>query len=795
MDQIGLEAVFRDAEFQQGLARYTAGVARMQDQTTRSAMSMGSSMTAFSHTFSTAVGTVIGIITAQLIPQLQRAMMSPIDSLRGWGEQLDLLRDEFGMSGAEASQWAVSMGTYMGSVEEGASGLSVFVRNLNNMQDGLQQAGSQYGTTMRDISSAHVDAMAKIAQDWATSQADAADNITSVWADLAERRAEIEANLRDQITSIQESLNERLEDFARQRADIEKDTTKSLARLEDDTRDRLRNARSAKERRQIRKDAAQRRADLLEQAAERKAEIDRQEAQARKQAEKQMELAEKVAQKQIEAAEKAANKQVAAIEKTLAKQLEAMRQATEAENKQYAKQQQAAVGAMGKSGGNDPIAKALKQLGVNAFTASGKVRPFAELMPEIMDAFKKLPPGINASAIAMQLFGRSGSKFLDFLRQGREGLVKAREEARAWGLILTNEDTDAIEELGFELNRLKLQFLGIAVTIGREVLPYVSQFVGWLRQAVTDAMPAFQSIVSRLSSAFKSGGLEGLGKEFWQILTEPKGVFEQLGIVMGKIRDWFTNGEGKKILEAIGVGFSIIVAAFTAWVNSAEGRKAIRDLTKALADAIFSGIKLLFGDEDEVKPIMNRLVDTLRNVADGLWSALMTVGSEIGGDIISGVVGLFAGEKAANDIRKGIETVFNNGLNAIIKSGVGNLFGKSLAEIAMYGFIETWKKMFAGWNPFGGGSAPKPPTYSPKEYDLGGWVNRTGPALVHAGEYVLNPMQARLMAPVLTSPNYSRTTYNFSHTWNGGGGMNRTEIERIVENATYRGIRQVMGAG
>lgn len=135
----------------------------------------------------------------------------------------------------------------------------------------------------------------------------------------------------------------------------------------------------------------------------------------------------------------------------------------------------------------------------------------------------------------------------------------------------------------------------------------------------------------------------------------------------------------------------------------------------------------------------------------------------------------------------------------------------------MRGFIETWNQLFSGFNPF----ASKPSTGSSgvgggnssgtgstgggwgvgsrdvmPSFDLGGWMNRTGPALVHAGEYVLNPMQARLMAPVLASPNYSRTTYNFSHTWNGAAGtMDRREIERIVETATYRSIRQVVGAG
>lgn len=78
-------------------------------------------------------------------------------------------------------------------------------------------------------------------------------------------------------------------------------------------------------------------------------------------------------------------------------------------------------------------------------------------------------------------------------------------------------------------------------------------------------------------------------------------------------------------------------------------------------------------------------------------------------------------------------------------------------------------------------------------YAEGGWVPRTGPALVHAGEYVLNRQQAMAWAPVLSRPNMTSNNFTFSHTWNGApASFDRRDVERIAENAAYRGLSRVL---
>jgi hypothetical protein len=150
------------------------------------------------------------------------------------------------------------------------------------------------------------------------------------------------------------------------------------------------------------------------------------------------------------------------------------------------------------------FADALSKLGVSATNARGGVRSFNELMPEIMDAFSRLPAGIESSSIAMELFGaRGGTKFLDFLRQGSAGLDEATLKAQQFGLAMDSIQSDKIEQLGFKVNDLGMAFEGLKVSIGIGLLGPLDGAIGLLNTVASglavftngDALEKWNAIV------------------------------------------------------------------------------------------------------------------------------------------------------------------------------------------------------------------------------------------------------------------------------------------------------------
>lgn len=142
-------------------------------------------------------------------------------------------------------------------------------------------------------------------------------------------------------------------------------------------------------------------------------------------------------------------------------------------------------------GKTTPFGEALERLGVNAFDASGKLRTFEDITPELMDAFQDMPAGIEKSALAMKLFGRSGTKFIDFLSQGSEGLNEATQFAKTFGLELDTDLSNQVEDFGFQMNLVNLGLKGFWVIIGREVLPVAIRFADVLLHQIMPPLIAF----------------------------------------------------------------------------------------------------------------------------------------------------------------------------------------------------------------------------------------------------------------------------------------------------------------
>ncbi len=122
-------------------------------------------------------------------------------------------------------------------------------------------------------------------------------------------------------------------------------------------------------------------------------------------------------------------------------------------------------------GGNKEAVKLFAALGVQLTDTDGKVRSTEAVLADLADIFKALPEGPQKSALAVELFSKSGAGLLQFLSQGSDGIKSLREEfvALSGGSI-----EDAAELAGAFNDQLdKLSVMGQAATMrfGSELLP------------------------------------------------------------------------------------------------------------------------------------------------------------------------------------------------------------------------------------------------------------------------------------------------------------------------------------
>ena len=72
--------------------------------------------------------------------------------------------------------------------------------------------------------------------------------------------------------------------------------------------------------------------------------------------------------------------------------------------------------------GHKEFSKKLTESGITSLKVNGQWKSQTELLEEVADKMSKVSNSSKRVAIAMELFGRSGSEMLPFLMQGRKGI-------------------------------------------------------------------------------------------------------------------------------------------------------------------------------------------------------------------------------------------------------------------------------------------------------------------------------------------------------------------------------------
>jgi hypothetical protein len=186
--------------------------------------------------------------------------------------------------------------------------------------------------------------------------------------------------------------------------------------------------------------------------------------------------------------------------------------------------------AMDTADSNSEASKAFRALGISARDSTGKLRSPDALLVSMADAFKKLPPGAEKSAMAMQFFGRSGNQLVQFLNEGSDGIRALGAEAESLGFIM---DTAAVEAGGAfndELDRLSGVAKGIARSIGTGLIPVIMDLMVAVRQWVLSNREILKSRIQAFVEV-----LSKFLQQLWRVSMAVWQVFRALVIAIDSV--------------------------------------------------------------------------------------------------------------------------------------------------------------------------------------------------------------------------------------------------------------------
>lgn len=152
--------------------------------------------------------------------------------------------------------------------------------------------------------------------------------------------------------------------------------------------------------------------------------------------------------------------------------------------------------------GTSSAVEAFKSVGVSLQDSTGKAKDTSTLLGEVSDKFAAMPDGAEKTALAVQLFGRSGTAMLPFLNKGSASIEELKKKADELGIVLDDGAMDKFSAYKGAVREWQTALEGAQVTLGGTLLPFVTAATGAL---TTTFVPAIQSAAQFASDFF--GGL------------------------------------------------------------------------------------------------------------------------------------------------------------------------------------------------------------------------------------------------------------------------------------------------
>ena len=152
--------------------------------------------------------------------------------------------------------------------------------------------------------------------------------------------------------------------------------------------------------------------------------------------------------------------------------------------------------------------------GITITDTNGKLLSAQDILANVAKRHREMANGVAKTSMEMEIFGRSGAKLNDLLNLTEEQLNGMTQRARAAGLVLDHETTQAWEDMTFQINEAKAAMIGVGVQVGKLLLPELQKLANYAQEAagkvgdMTDEEK--QTMLTAIETAAAIGGL-GLG--------------------------------------------------------------------------------------------------------------------------------------------------------------------------------------------------------------------------------------------------------------------------------------------
>lgn len=360
------------------------------------------------------------------------------------------------------------------------------------------------------------------------------------------------------------------------------------------------------------------------------------------------------------------------------------------------------------TGGNKTYMQTFEDLGIKIKDSAGNLRQPNEIFEDVADIFHNTEDGIGKTALAVELFGKSGADLIPMLNDGKAGLKAFYAEAERLGLALSNEMIAKGDAFSDQLENIGEQVKGVKLQLGAALIPALSAATEKISKVI-DKITKWVQENPELAATI--GNIAMTTGKWIAILGTAAIAIGSVAFIILQFRKAF-----RAMSDAVTIGISIfknIKNTFLVVDKAMKGYTKTQKLAtvatklfnKALkANPILTIISLIIALGAVVYPVIKnwdkiaawfkKLWDAIVGIFKAAWEAIKKVWSTVTGWFSNLWGGIKAGAGKAwegikntiNKAREGVQKAWGS-----VKGWFSNLWGNVKSGISnAWGGIKDW---------------------------------------------------------------------------------------------------------
>lgn len=360
------------------------------------------------------------------------------------------------------------------------------------------------------------------------------------------------------------------------------------------------------------------------------------------------------------------------------------------------------------TGGNKTYMQTFEDLGIKIKDSAGNLRQPNEIFEDVADIFHNTEDGIGKTALAVELFGKSGADLIPMLNDGKAGLKAFYAEAERLGLALSNEMIAKGDAFSDQLENIGEQVKGVKLQLGAALIPALSAATEKISKVI-DKITKWVQENPELAATI--GNIAMTTGKWIAILGTAAIAIGSVAFIILQFRKAF-----RAMSDAVTIGISIfknIKNTFLVVDKAMKGytktqklatvatklfNKALKanpiltiiSLIIALGPVVYSVIK----NWDKIAAWFKKLWDAIVGIFKAAWEAIKKVWSTVTGWFSNLWGGIKAGAGKAwegikntiNKAREGVQKAWGS-----VKGWFSNLWGNVKSGISnAWGGIKDW---------------------------------------------------------------------------------------------------------